>query len=193
MKKQFILIWLILSIWILSACTQTSAGPTPTTPDLTSPYVSQLDSPVRGLSAQEVDDLLNGRGAGYARSAELNGYPGPRHVLDMKEEINLSPEVAGQIEVIFAQMEAKTKALGHEIVQREMALSQAFAENSLSEAEMQAEVEALARLYGQLRAGHLQAHFQTKPLLSAEQLAQYNELRGYTGTSVPPNHQHMQH
>jgi hypothetical protein len=45
-----------------------------------SPYVPELASPVRGLSAQEVDDLLNGRGAGYARTAELNGYPGPRHM-----------------------------------------------------------------------------------------------------------------
>ena len=37
-----------------------------------SPYIAQLNSPVRGLSPQEVDDLLNGRGAGYARAAELN-------------------------------------------------------------------------------------------------------------------------
>ena len=40
-----------------------------------SPYVAQQNSPVRGLSAQEVDDLLAGRGAGYARTAELNNYP----------------------------------------------------------------------------------------------------------------------
>jgi hypothetical protein len=51
-----------------------------------SPYVGQLNSPVRGLSSQEVDDMLNGRGAGYARTAELNNYPGPRHVLDLKHE-----------------------------------------------------------------------------------------------------------
>lgn len=48
-----------------------------------SPYVEKLDSPVRGLSSEEVANLLNGKGAGYARTAELNGYPGLRHVLDL--------------------------------------------------------------------------------------------------------------
>lgn len=38
-----------------------------------SPYVEQLDSSVRGLSSEEVDNLLKGKGAGYARMAELNG------------------------------------------------------------------------------------------------------------------------
>ncbi|MCV4784044.1 DUF305 domain-containing protein, partial [Escherichia coli] len=52
-----------------------------------SPYVAQLESPVRGLSAQEVEDLLAGRGAGYARTPELNGHPGPAHVLEFKEQL----------------------------------------------------------------------------------------------------------
>ena len=40
-----------------------------------------MSSPIRGLSEQEIDDLTNGRGMGLARAAELNGYPGPLHVL----------------------------------------------------------------------------------------------------------------
>lgn len=165
----------------------------PAKPELSSAYISQLDSPIRGLSAQEVDDLMNGRGAGYARSAELNGYPGPRHVLDMRQELGLSPEAAAQLEAIFAGMNAEAQRLGHEILQREAALSQAFAAGRLSEADMQAQVEALAQLYGQLRANHLQAHFQTKPLLSVEQITTYNDLRGYTGLTKQAGHQHMQH
>lgn len=51
-------------------------------------YTSQLNSPVRGLSTKEVDDLINGQGAGYARTAELNSYPGHRHILDLKQEMN---------------------------------------------------------------------------------------------------------
>lgn len=159
-----------------------------------SPYVSQLDSPVRGLSAQEVDDLLNGRGAGYARSAELNSYPGPRHVLDMRSELDLGPDIEAQIETVFAQMEAEAQRLGHEIVRQEAQLSQGFAEDALSETEMRAEVQALAKLYGELRATHLQAHFQIKSLLTPEQVAAYDHLRGYDSQEAAPmQHDSMQH
>lgn len=41
------------------------------------PYANQPESPIRGLSPQEVDDLLNGRGAGYARMAELKAIQAP--------------------------------------------------------------------------------------------------------------------
>jgi Spy/CpxP family protein refolding chaperone len=165
-------------------------------PERTSPYVSQLDSPVRGLSRQEVDDLLNGRGAGYARSAELNGYPGPRHVLDMREELTLSPQVVAQLEAIFSHMENRARQLGQQIVHQETELSQKFADNTLSETEMEAQVKELALLYGELRATHLQAHFQTLPLLSLEQVSKYNILRGYTNTldqASPSDHHQMSH
>lgn len=146
-----------------------------------SPYIAQLESPVRGLSPQEVDDLQQGRGAGYARTAELNSYPGPRHVLDMDQELNLSPDQAEQIEVVFGQMQAEAKRLGQEIIRREQELSTAFANQTITEAELKVQTEALGVLYGQLRATHLQAHLQITPLLSTEQIAQYNVLRGYSG------------
>ena len=169
---------------------------TPPPAEIPSSYVSQLDSPVRGLSVQEVDDLLNGRGAGYARSAELNSYPGPRHVLDMQQTLDLSPEIVSQVETIFNYMEASAQKLGREIVQGEAELSQGFAERTLSETEMQVQVEELARLYGQLRATHLQAHFQTRPLLSAQQIDVYNFLRGYVSDAASTKsdgHQHVAH
>jgi hypothetical protein len=158
-----------------------------------SPYITQLDSPVRGLSAQEVDDLLNGRGAGYARTAELNSYPGPRHVLDMRQELNLSATQVTEIEAVFRQMQAEAQQLGQEIVEREATFSQGFANRTIIEAELQAQTEALAQLYGRLRATHLQAHLQITPLLSAQQIADYNRLRGYTGSNQPSQHQHQDH
>jgi Spy/CpxP family protein refolding chaperone len=161
-----------------------------------SPYVGQLDSPVPGLSAQEVDDWLNGRGAGYARTAELNNYPGPRHVLDLKQELALSPDQEQPIQAVFEQMQAEAKQIGQEIVQREAQFSAAFAGGAISEAGLKAQTKQLALLYGQLRAAHLQAHFQITPLLSPEQIAAYNTLRGYTSgpdQPVPGGHQHQNH
>ena len=69
--------------------------------ETTSPYVEQLDSPVKGLSSEEVDELLNGKGAGYARMAELNGYPGPRHLLDLSSQLNLSAQQTKEIQAVF--------------------------------------------------------------------------------------------
>ncbi|MBW4550745.1 MAG: Spy/CpxP family protein refolding chaperone [Aphanocapsa sp. GSE-SYN-MK-11-07L] len=71
--------------------------------------------------------MINGRGAGYARTAKLNSYPGPRHVLDLKQELNLSPAQVQKVEAIFQQMDAEAKPLGRKIVEREKQLSRAFA------------------------------------------------------------------
>jgi Spy/CpxP family protein refolding chaperone len=157
-----------------------------------SPYVTQLDSPIRGLSAQEIDDLINGRGAGYARTAELNSYPGPRHILDLQQELSLSPNQVQQIEAVFKQMQADAQRIGHKIVEQEQQLSAAFASGEISNTDMQAQTEELGNLYSQVRATHLQAHLQIKPLLSPQQITNYNKLRGYTTPeqSKPIHQQH---
>jgi Spy/CpxP family protein refolding chaperone len=148
--------------------------------DTTSPYLEQLSSPVRGLSQEEIDGLLAGEGMGYARSAELNGYPGPLHVLDMRNQLNLSPEQVEDITLIFEDMRARAVALGKEIVDAEAQLSQQFLDKAISEESLQEKLEHLGNLYGQLRLTHLQAHLAVTPLLTTEQIATYQTLRGYT-------------
>jgi len=149
----------------------------------TSPYVDQAESPVRGLSAQEIDDLLNGRGAGYARTAELNSYPGPRHVLDLKQELSLSPSQAAAIDTVFEDMQGEAQRIGKLIVDKEASLSRAFAAEAIAPEILGQRTQDLAALYGELRTTHLEAHLDITPLLSAEQIERYDELRGYTGSS----------
>jgi uncharacterized protein (DUF305 family)/Spy/CpxP family protein refolding chaperone len=158
-----------------------------------SPYVAQLDSPVRGLSAQEVDDLRAGRGMGFARMAELNNYPGPRHVLDLQEELKLSAEQQASIEAIFSAMQTEAQALGEQILTQEEQLSAAFVSGVVDEATLQQQVMTLAELYGQLRMTHLRAHLQVTPLLTPEQITTYNQLRGYTGNGGHEHMHNMQH
>jgi uncharacterized protein (DUF305 family) len=146
-----------------------------------SPYIAQLDSPLRGLSAQEVDDLLAGRGMGYARTAELNSHPGPRHLLDLQEELNLSAVQVDKIEAVFAEMQTQAQQLGAQIVAQEQQLSTAFAGGAIDETMLEAQVMALADLYGRLRVTHLRAHLLVTPLLTTAQITVYNEQRGYTG------------
>jgi Spy/CpxP family protein refolding chaperone len=166
-----------------------------TQPSNLSPYATQLDSPIRGLSTLEVQDLVNGRGAGYARMAELNSYPGPRHILDLNRELKLSSNQIFHIETVFKQMQADAKEIGQQIVNREKQLSAAFASGKINQTQMQASTEELGKLYSQLRAIHLMAHLQIKPLLKPEQINNYNKLRGYSNTSEQskPIHQQRHH
>ena len=144
-----------------------------------SPYVEQLDSPVRGLSSSEVDNLLNGKGAGYARMAELNGYPGLRHVLDLSSQLNLSSKQKTKIQAAFEEMQSQAKTIGKTIVSKEQKLSEAFALGKITNIELEKQTEELAKLYGELRKTHLQAHLEINPLLSTEQIKKYNQIRGY--------------
>jgi len=158
-----------------------------------SPYVAQLDSPIRGLSAQEVDDLRAGHGMGFARMAELNNYPGPRHVLDLQHDLQLSAAQAAAIEEIFRTMQAQAQTLGAQILTQEERLSAAFAGGAVDETTLQQQIMTLADLYGQLRMTHLRAHLQVTPLLTTEQISAYSQLRGYAGDGEHAHDQHMQH
>lgn len=148
-----------------------------------SPYVAQLDSPVRGLSAQEVDDLLNGRGAGYARTAELNSHPGPRHLLDLAETLGLSQVQVKALNKLFEEMQTEAQSLGTQIVEAEGSLSDTFADRAISAETLAGQSLDLANLYGALRVVHLQAHLQSRALLTDDQVMRYNELRGYDQTA----------
>jgi uncharacterized protein (DUF305 family) len=144
-----------------------------------SPYTDQLESSVRGLSQEDIDGLLAGEGMGYARSAELNGYPGPSHVLSLATELRLTAEQQANIQPIMNEMKTKAIALGQEIVTAEAALSEAFADKSISSATLQTQLSNLANLYAELRQIHLEAHLAVTPLLTDEQITHYQVLRGY--------------
>jgi hypothetical protein len=62
-----------------------------------SPYAGMQTRSIKALSTQQIDDLRTGRGMGLALAAELNGYPGPAHVLELSERLALSPACAATI------------------------------------------------------------------------------------------------
>jgi hypothetical protein len=145
-----------------------------------SPYVEDIASSIAGLSETEIDDLLMGRGMGLARTAELSSYPGPLHLLELQAELELSPQQVHRIEGIRQAMQHDAQALGEHIVAMERKLSEAFRSSTITRVELAQQTEALALLYGQLRAVHLTAHLEVTPLLSEQQIQTYDKLRGYT-------------
>ena len=55
---------------------------------------------------------------------------------------------------------------------------------------MTAETEALGELQGHLRSVHLTAHLEMRALLTPEQIANYQQLRGYGDAPQRPQHHH---
>src|SRR6266849_3579115 len=50
------------------------------------PYAGLQTRPIKAISEQQIADLKAGRGMSLALAAELNGYPGPKHVLEHMAE-----------------------------------------------------------------------------------------------------------
>lgn len=158
------------------------------------PYAGQEKRAVKALSEAEVTDLLAGRGLGLAKAAELNGYPGPAHLLEHAAALNLTPAQRTAIEAIRARMSAAAAALGRAVVEKERALDAAFAEARIDNSQLAVLTGEIAALMGRLRAVHLAAHIEARPLLSPHQVAEYNRLRGYTGAGSPGHrHPHGHH
>ncbi len=126
------------------------------------------------------DGLEKGEGMGMGLFAEINGYPGPKHVLELRDSLDLTPEQILKTEKIFAEMKQQSIALGRSIISMEKKLSNAFRVGSISEDSLQVLSTSIGQLRGQLRAVHLRAHLVTRPVLTEAQLRKYRRLRGLT-------------
>ena len=171
---------------MLAACVFTvpalSDGPTP--------YSGQQTRQIKALSDEDISGLLNGDGMGFAKAAELNGYPGPKHVLDLGDRLSLTPKQRQQIQAIFDEMSAAAKPLGEELVERERVLDQQFQKGEITSDRLAAETVAIGDLQGRLRAVHLSAHLETRALLRPEQITIYQQLRGYEDSTAPTMEHH---
>lgn len=157
---------------------------------LTSPYRPQAQTGLRGLNDQEIRELQAGTGMGLARAAELNSYPGPRHVLDAVAAGTLaaSSEQIERVREIFDSMKREAVRVGARVLAEETRLEAGFRAVTITEADLRSRVARIAVLQGELRSIHLAAHLATRAILSDVQIARYNELRGYTES--PREHEH---
>jgi hypothetical protein len=152
-----------------AACAETSP----------SPYAGEQLREIKALSATEQADLLAGRGMGLARAAELNGYPGPKHVLELAGELELSDAQRADTEALFAAMQRRAQRLGRDIVDAERALDALFASREATPRRLSRALARIGALQGALRDAHLAAHLDQARLLSAAQIHRYAALRGY--------------
>jgi len=203
MRQSKILIGIILSVGLIAIIgvivwrQNTALSETQDVSAIHSPYAGQELRGLKALSQEDIEGLLAGAGTpfgGMAKPAELNGYPGPRHVLDAVEagEFELTSEQQEQIEALYEEMRSEAVELGKRIIDIEKEIDDAFLNGTITEESLQEKILESARLYGQLRIVHLKYHLFMVDTLTPQQVAQYNELRGYTSgdpcENIPEGH-----
>jgi len=149
------------------------------------PYAELRSRAVKALSEQQMADLRAGRGMGFALPAELNGYPGPMHVLEHADALGLSPAQRERTRALFEAMRAEAVPLGERLIQQEADLERLFAAKAAQAATLDAATAAIGATQGQLRAAHLRHHVAMVDLLTPVQVRRYEELRGYATGAAP--------
>ena len=144
-----------------------------------SPYSAMTGREIKALSADEISGYLGGGGMGFAMAAELNSYPGPKHVLELAFDLGLSAEQERRTREIFQSMRDRAAHLGQELVEREQALDTGFSEGRIDDDTLHSLLRELGELRGELRYAHLRAHLEMREVLTAAQIQAYDGLRGY--------------
>ena len=181
MSRQFALFCALLSLCFVAIAAS----------DAPSSYVGQGLRDIKALSVEDVRGYLSGKGMGLAKAAELNGLPGPSHVLSLSAPLGLSPEQKAATQALFTSMEANAVLFGRQLVEEERLLDRKFSNRSITAEELTASLSKIGDLQAKVRGAHLEAHIAQTKILSPEQVAVYMKLRGYE--VVGANAHHHQH
>lgn len=175
----------------LALCVAPSVAVAEEAVDPEAPYAGWQTREIKALSDADLDALRQGEGWGLALSAELNGVPGPAHLLELREEIPLSADQVAAIEDIVRAMRIDAVAAGARLIAAEAAIEAAFRADGLDAQRLRALIAEAEAARAALRFIHLSRHLSTPPLLSTDQIARYNSLRGYGAdpcAAVPDGH-----
>jgi len=143
------------------------------------PYAGLQAREIKSLSREQINQLNAGEGMGFALAAELNGYPGPRHVLDLGAQLGLTAAQRADIQRLFDAMKVEALPLGQKLVAAERDLNVAFADRTITQERLAEATAAIGKLQGELRDTHLKFHLATAALLTPDQIHRYGDLRGY--------------
>ena len=155
------------------------------------PYAGMQNRAVKSLSDNDIKELRRGGGWGLALAAELNGMPGPAHLLELKDQIPLTADQVAKTQSLFDEMRQGAVAAGERLIAAETALEASFASGAVDEASLRRLLAAAESARTELRFIHLSQHYKTVQFLEPEQIKKYNVLRGYAEDpckNVPAGH-----
>src|ERR1700730_17007090 len=116
----------LLVLFLLSSAAAIAQGP----------YAGMQARTIKALSQEQVSDLSAGRGMGLALAAELNGYPGPAHVLELADKLELSPDQRTRVKTLFDSMKQEALPLGAKLIEQEADLDRPFANHTVNPASL---------------------------------------------------------
>src|SRR3989442_15697886 len=119
----------------------------------------------------------DGRGFGLAFAADQNGYPGPMHVLELRDRLKLTAEQEAKVQELMHAMFAESRPKSARLLEAEAKLRRLFAERTADEAAVRAAVAEAERARSEVRLVHLLTHLKTRDLLTEEQRRIYHEAR----------------
>jgi hypothetical protein len=166
---------ILLAAGILMLAVTGSVGQT------SQPYAGLQPRGIKALSDQQIADLRAGRGMGLALAAELNGYPGPMHVLELADKLALRPEQQTRIQQLYEAMKAEAVPIGEQLIAQETGLDRQFADRVVTPASLTEATAAIGQTQAALRLAHLRYHLATIEVLDSDQVRLYSQLRGYAG------------
>jgi len=181
-SHKIFLCWFLLTSFVLLADEKESHK---------SDYTGEVDRVIKSLSANDIKDLTLGNGMGLAKAAELNGYPGPKHVLEMQEELLLEKEQLTSIKLIFEEMKSQARSQGKIFISLEKSLNDHFSNATITNDTLESTLKNISEAKNNLRYIHLSAHIKTTEILSKNQIKKYNQLRGYSNNpceKIPEGH-----
>ena len=175
LKKLMLISCLILPITLLA-----ESGSIPSV----STYAGQEKQNIKSLTASDIEELQRGGGWGLAKAAELNGVPGPAHLLELKDKVPLTTDQIEKITQIYSAMQADAIGQGVKLIELEKGLEFHFQDRSITDAILRDYLAKIAHVRMTLRYIHLATHLLTPEILTEEQISTYNQLRGYDSPDV---------
>jgi hypothetical protein len=147
--------------------------------DHNSAYVGEEVRSIKSLSDDDISELRRGGGWGLAKAAELNGMPGPSHVLKMGTELALTADQQARVRNVFETMQREAVAEGVRYVALEEDLEERFRLRRVAGTELMTLLATIEESRARLRFVHLSAHLMLLDILTQPQIDTYNRLRGY--------------
>jgi hypothetical protein len=91
---------------------------------------------IKSLSDNDINELRRGGGWGLALAAELNGMPGPAHLLELKDQIPLAADQVAKTQALLDEMRRAAIPTGDRLIAAEKALEAAFAAGKVDESSL---------------------------------------------------------
>ncbi|MGV8879516.1 MAG: hypothetical protein ACOH2A_10835 [Sphingobacteriaceae bacterium] len=165
MKYSYLIIAFILLTIYASAQSNNSADN----------VVSQ--SPLKHLTTNQYNSFQQGSDVwGMGKVAELNHFPAPQKVFELKSKLSLNMQQEADLQEIVKKLNFKVKEMGAFMIKNERMLDSLFRIGKVNDGLIIYYTNRYGLYEGELRNAILQAHLKTKKILKPAQLRKYDRL-----------------